>query len=333
MCSNTESTHQDASADERPDAYLTVIVVSFNTRLHTLNCLESVFRETRDVSFEVLVVDNHSSDGSADAIREAFPQVKLYALDENLGFAAANNLAGRRSKGRFLLLLNPDTIVLDRAIENLMRYACEHPGAGILGGRTVFADGSLNPTSCWGAPTTWSLFCNAFCLSTLFRRNAFFDPESLGKWPRDTAREVDIVTGCLLLIEKSLWDSLGGFDEKFFMYGEDADLNMRAKRLGYPSRITPSATVVHLGGASEPVKEDKLVRLLTAQTLLIQSHWAPLQIRIGLRLQLLGVWIRALSSKVLKWLHASELSTEARIWEAVWQRRREWTSAPADPED
>ncbi len=310
--------------DERGLMTASVIVVSFNTKELTLNCLESIHRETSDLPFELIVVDNDSSDGSAEAIREAFPAIQLHALDQNLGFAAANNLAGRHARGRFLVLLNPDTVVRGRAIERIVRYAIDSPESGIVGGRTIFADGSLNPTSCWAAPSLWSLFCQASCLRTLLPQTALFDPESMGKWARDSEREVDVVSGCFLLIPKSLWDELEGFDESYFMYGEDLDLNLRAKRLGYTSRITPEATVVHFGGASEPVKEDKLVRLLTAERRIIRTHWSPMKASIGLALQLLGVAVRATGAVVLSVTASAHAYPDARSWRGVWRRRGEW---------
>src|SRR5204862_7187826 len=117
--------------------------------------------------------------------------------------------------------------------------------------------GAVDPKSCWGAPTLWSLVCFASGLSTLFPRTRLFDPESLGRWPRDTEQEVDIVTGCLLLTRRNVWDELGGFDERFWVYGEDADFCLRAAGRGWRPAITPRATVVHVVGASSASEYDK----------------------------------------------------------------------------
>ncbi len=210
--------------------------MSYNTRELTLDCLRSVYAQTHDVSFEVLVVDNASADGSAQAIAAEFPCIRLFLLHDNRGFAAANNLAGQHATGEWLLLLNPDTVILDRAIDKLLASAKEHsairPQYGIFGGRTLFPDGRLNPTSAWRRPTVWSLLSTASGLSASFRRTAFFNGEAMGGWPCDCVRAVDIVTGCFLLLRRALWERLGGFDLAFFMYGEDADLCLRARRLG-----------------------------------------------------------------------------------------------------
>ena len=208
---------------------LSIIIVSYNTRDITLACLESVYAQTRETSFEVIVLDNASSDGSADAIAGRFPQVRLIRHPINLGFAGGNNLAAKDAAGEFLLLLNPDTVVLNGAIDTLMAFARANPGAGIWGGRTVFADGTLNPTYCWKRQTAWSAFCCGTGLSSLFRGSRVLDPEAMGAWNRDQAPEVDIVSGCFLLITRALWDTLGGFDPAFFMYGEEADMCLRAR--------------------------------------------------------------------------------------------------------
>jgi len=309
---------------------LSILIVSYNTRDMTLACLASVFVQAREVEPRVIVVDNASEDGSADAIAERFPQVELIRLDRNIGFAAANNLAARRAKGEWLLLLNPDTVVLDGAIDRIVRFTAVRPGHGIYGGRTVFADGSLNPTSCWGRMTLWSAFCRASGLSSVFRNSRVFDPESLGCWRRDTVREVDIVTGCFLLIQRELWERLGGFDEAFFMYGEEADLNLRAKKLGARSIICPEATIIHYGGASEPVRTDKVVRLFDCKARLMRKHWSAPAAALGVKC--LGAW--ALHRGALLWLgwaltRSKRMKEGADSWLGVWRARDRWLACSA----
>ncbi len=302
---------------------LSILIVSYNTCAITLACLESVYAETRDLSFEVIAVDNASADESAKAIRERFPGVILHESPTNLGFAAANNLAAQLARGRYLLLLNPDTVVLDGAVQKLHRFALAHPEAGIVGGRTLFADGGLNPTSCRGRPTPWSLLCRGLGLSTLFRGSLLFDPESLGPWRRDSAREVDIVTGCLLWISRALWQELGGFDPAFFMYGEESDLCLRARTRGFRPMITPDATIIHLGGASEPVRTDKMVRLLGALVLLVRRHWPTRSARFGVAMLWLWAATRALGARALP-SALLQRSEGGSAWPEVFARRAEW---------
>ncbi len=307
---------------------LSIIIVSYNTRDITLACLESVYAQTRETSFEVIVLDNASSDGSADAIAGRFPQVRLIRHPINLGFAGGNNLAAKDAAGEFLLLLNPDTVVLNGAIDTLMAFARANPGAGIWGGRTVFADGTLNPTYCWKRQTAWSAFCCGTGLSSLFRGSRVLDPEAMGAWNRDQAPEVDIVSGCFLLITRALWDTLGGFDTAFFMYGEEADMCLRAREHGARPRITTAATIVHLGGASEKVRSDKLVRLLKAKTLLIRRHWSAPAAMFGVAMLTFWPLSRVLAWSLLAPLKGEAGRESAQVWSGVWRRRREWLDQP-----
>jgi len=186
------------------------------------------------------------------------------------------------------------------------------------GGRTLFANGKLNATSCYRRMTVWSLFCQAMGLTSAFRKSALFNPESYGGWPRDTEREVDIVTGCFLLIKHEDWHALGGFNTQYKMYGEDADLSLRARNLGARPRITPDAVIVHHLGASEKVRADKLVRLLNAKTTLIDDHFAAS--KVWLAKKLLSLW--PLSRAILN-LAVGRAET-AKVWYSVWKRSSEW---------
>jgi GT2 family glycosyltransferase len=309
---------------------LSILIVSYNTRELTLECLRSLHRETKSELFETIVVDNRSTDGSADAIAAEFPTIDLVRSDENLGFAGGNNLAAQRAKGRYLLLLNPDTVVLDRAVERLLAFAERVPQAGIWGGRTVFADGRLNPASCWSRPSPWSLFCIATGLAKVFRGSSLFNPEAFGGWDRSTEREVDIVSGCFLLLERSLWEKLGGFDPAFFMYGEEADLCLRARGLGVRPRVTPDATIVHYGGASEKARADKLVRLFKAKRQLFDRHLGPIGRWWCVRMLDLWVVTRLLGGRLGQLLGRGDAAVAT--WSAVRAARSQWTTAVRAPD-
>jgi GT2 family glycosyltransferase len=297
---------------------LSILIVSFNTREMTLACLRSIGRETR-TRCEIIVVDNASTDGSAAAIASEFPDLALLAEIENHGFASANNLAARHATGEYILLLNPDTVVLDGAIDRLMAFAEAHPTARIWGGRTVFADGSLNPASCWKQMTLWNIFCRTSGLTGLFPKSQIFNSEAFGDWDRSTEAQVDIVSGCFLLISRSDWVALSGFDPIFHMYGEEADLCLRAARdLGAVPRVTPDATIVHHGGASERVRVDKMVRLLRAKAELIRRHLPSWQRGAGRFLFRLWPLSRWLANSLAR------RGENAALWREVWARRGEW---------
>ncbi len=313
---------------------VSILIISYNTRDMTLACIQSVIDQTKKVSYEVLIVDNASKDGSADAIAakypaDQFPQIKLIIPEHNLGFAGGNNLAGEQAVGDYILLLNPDTLILDGAVDQVVHFAKQKPKAGIVGGRTFFGDMRLNPNSCHGKPTPWSLLCMGFGLSSIFRRNSLFDPESLGKWPRDTVRTVDAVTGCFLLIQSSLWRQLAGFDLSFFMYSEDTDLCLRARQLEYECVIDPDARLIHYGGQSERIKPDKFVRLFRAKAQLFEKHWNPKFVNFGIKMLEMWAGTRTLATWVQQLIRPG--TREAYLsWREIWRRRREfWPSQPS----
>ena len=304
------------------DPALCVIVVSYNTREMTLACLRSLRDETR-TPHEVIVVDNASSDGSAEAIAAEFPDIRLLAETENHGFARGNNIAARLTGAEYLLLLNPDTVVLDGAVDKLLAFARAHPEAMIWGGRTVFADGTLNPASCWRRMTLWNLFCRTTGLTWLFSRSELFNAEAYGDWQRDTVRPVDLVTGCFFMIPRDFWEELRGFDPAFFLYAEEADLCLRAQARGARPLVTPDATIVHYQSASSPVRADKLVRLLAGKMALINRHFPPWQKPIARALFRSWPATRLLATRGLSLVspaHAAARDT----WREVWRRQAEW---------
>lgn len=309
---------------DAPPPELTVIMVSYNTRDLTLAALRTLFETTRQTPIHVVVLDNASADGSAEAIAAAFPQVELIRSAENLGFARANNVVAAAARTEWLLLLNPDTECHAGAVDNLMDFARETPQAGIWGGRTVFPDGSLNAASCWMRITPWSMFCLVTGLSALFRDSALFNPEAMGGWRRDSVRQVDIVVGCFLLIRKPLWDELGGFDLKYFMYGEEADLCLRAARLGYRPMITPEAEIMHIVGAATKERGDKLASVAKARATLIRDHWPGWQVPLGLGMMWAGAGLRAAAYGLAGAALGGRWRTRGAAHGQVWRARRDW---------
>lgn len=310
---------------------LSIIVVSFNTREMTLECLRSVIQESRGSTFEVLFIDNGSTDGSFKSVQSEFgsdSRFNIIESKENLGFAGANNRMADSARGEYILLLNPDTVVLDEAIEELLQFARKFSENRIWGGRTFFADGSLNPGSCWGPFSVRSEVFAAFGLRALFPKSSFFHPRGYGKWNRDTIREVGVVTGCFLLIKRIDWELLCGFDPEFFMYGEEADLCMRGKKLGMKPILTPDARIIHHGGASEKVPEDKMVRLLDGNIRLFRRHFSKSQFKVIFLALCLGIVMRGNILRIPNWLR---LRSGDNDWCRVWRRRGEWASGRRAP--
>jgi GT2 family glycosyltransferase len=300
---------------------LSIIVVSYNTRDLTLEALRSLKAQTK-TAYELIVVDNASRDGSAEAIAAEFPEAVMMAETENHGFAKANNLAALRARGDYLLLLNPDTVVLDAAVDRLMTFARQYPEARLWGGKTLFGDMSLNTSNCWRKMSLWNILCRTLGFTRLFPRSGLFNGEAYGNWNRDTEKTVDIITGCFLLTRRSTWEQLGGFDLRYVMYGEEADLCLRARKLlGAQPMVTSAAQIIHYGGASETIRTDKMVRLLKAKATLILRHFPSWQRPLGLAL--FAGW--PASRALLVWLLARLGRGKGHsAWIDVWRRRAEW---------
>ncbi len=249
-----------------------IIVVSWNTRDILRDCLRSVYAETRDVSFEVIVIDNASSDGSADMVRREFPQAVLVANPDNRGFAAANNQGIDRATGRYLLLLNPDTIVLEGAIDKAIAFADHQPEAAVVGCRVLNADRTLQ-RSCFKFPSALNLFLLATYLDRLFPRSRFFGRDRMTWWDSNDSRPVDVVSGCFMLVRREAIDQVGKLDESYFIYCEETDWCYRFGRAGWKVLYMPDAEIIHLGGSSSSqVRLPMRLQLSASILLFIKRH-------------------------------------------------------------
>jgi len=296
------------------DGVVSIVMVTYNSADWLDSSIGTIGRGAVDVPYEVIVVDNASADDSVLQLQTRFPDVKLIVNPVNEGFARAVNRGAATAEGDWILLLNPDTEVAEGAIDALVAFAQTNPGHGIYGGRTVTPEGDVDPSSCWGLPSVWSTACFGLGLSTAFKKSLVFDPESLGRWQRDSVREVGFVSGSLLLVPREVWQELGGFDERFFVYGEDADLGARAHALGYRPIVTPNATIVHAVGASS-TRVNKLVLLFAGKATYADTHFHGIGRPVSKVMLQSGVGIRALLSSVSK---------RETGWAGAWQRRREW---------
>lgn len=302
-------------------ADVAIVIVSYNSEDHIGACLDSVFAQRRAVNQQVIVVDNDSRDGTVEFIRNNYPAVELVLPGENLGFAKGVNLGVKHADAEFVLLLNPDTVILDHAVDTIVGFARKQPGHGLYGGRTLRPDGSLEPSSCWGLPSLWSMTLFAFGLTTIAPRNRFLDPESLGNWQRDTVREVGVITGCFLLSPLEVWNQLGGLDERYFMYGEDADLAMRAHQAGYRPVICPDAKLVHEVGGCSDTPVHKTMLLYRGKASLVRFHWKGLSRTLGLFFLATGTGLRAAMSKLRS---SPGPNDSAGRWQTLWREREDW---------
>jgi GT2 family glycosyltransferase len=228
---------------------VSVIIVNWNTRDMLRDCLRSVYEQTQQVSFEIVVIDNASQDGSVDMVRREFPAVVLIPNPENRGFAAANNQGMEVAHGRYVLLLNSDTLVLGEALARTVQFADAHPQAAVVGCRVLNPDRSLQPT-CFLYPSLLNMVLSSTYLYKLWPRSRFFGRERMTWWDRNDVRDVDVVTGCFMLVRREAIDRVGVMDDHYFVYGEETDWCYRFKAAGWRVLFTPDAEIVHFGGAS-----------------------------------------------------------------------------------
>jgi GT2 family glycosyltransferase len=229
---------------------LSIIIVNYNVK-HFLNqCLNSVFKATTNISAEVFVVDNNSTDDSVKMVKEEFSGVILIHNKENVGFSKANNQAIEKSKGEYILLLNPDTVVEEDTFEKCIRFMDLHPDGGGLGIKMIDGNGIFLPESKRGLPTPSVSFYKIFGLSKLFKKSKIFAKYHLGYLKEDETNEIEVLSGAFMWMRKSVLDKIGYLDEAFFMYGEDIDLSYRITQAGYKNYYFPEAKIIHYKGES-----------------------------------------------------------------------------------
>lgn len=228
---------------------VSIILVNYNTRDLTRDCLKSVFEKTSGIDFEVFVVDNASQDGSCEMIEQEFPQVKLIKNDKNLGFGAANNIAIRQSGAKYVFLLNTDTILLNNSVKIFFDYM-EDPqniDAGCCGGNLYNADGT-HQHSYGKLPNVRRIAFSAVGLNFVFKKYYYNKLNTYGKNEENELKEVEYITGADMFLRKSVLDEIGLFDEDFFLYFEETELSFRMNRAGFKSIILPEAKIIHLCG-------------------------------------------------------------------------------------
>lgn len=230
---------------------LSIVIVNWNTREHLRACLSSLFAYPPDEPFEVWVVDNASSDGSAEMVRADSPQARLIANAENIGYGRANNQALRQAEGEFALVLNSDIEVTEGALQALIDFMRQHPEAQAAGGQLVLPDGRIQ-SSCSERLTLWAVFCEQTLLAKAFPRSRLFGSYNLTWWSYDSVREVEQVVGACLMLRRQPDGSLLLFDERYFMYAEDTELCHRIRQAGGRIYYVPYAKFKHhLGASSE----------------------------------------------------------------------------------
>jgi GT2 family glycosyltransferase len=251
---------------------LSIIIVSWNVKDDLLCCLQSIKENSASESFEIIVVDNGSSDGTVDAIKENFPGVIVIANSENRSFSAANNQAIKIAKGQYLFLLNPDTIIHPQSLDNLIKVLDEKPTAGACGPRFIDTDGKTH-SSVGYLPTFRSLLYGKTFFRSLGIFRSHYKKLTANKFNYDRQSEVEQLSGAALMVNRSVINEIGLMDENFFLYYEDVDLCLRIRKAGWKIVYVPDAVITHIGGKStEQVSAKKKLFLYSSALLYFRKH-------------------------------------------------------------
>jgi GT2 family glycosyltransferase len=249
---------------------ISIVIVGWNAKHYLELCLESLATAPPRRRMEILVVDNASSDGSAEMIEARFPYVKLIKSNENLGFAKGNNVAIRQCQGRYIALVNPDVIVFPGCLDALADFLDQNPKVGNVGPRVLNPDMTMQST-CRRSPTIWNNFCSATGLATKFKNSRLFAGEHMFYFPHDRTLPVDVLVGCFSMIRREAFNDVGLLDEDLFMYGDDVDWCRRCWKAGWQVVFFPGAKAIHDGGK---ITAPFPVRFAVAQQKSVLHYWS-----------------------------------------------------------
>lgn len=287
---------------------LSVIIVNYNVQHFLEQCLHSVMKAAQKVETELFVVDNNSVDGSVSMVREKFPNVHLIENKKNTGFSYANNQAIRISKGEYVLLLNPDTVVEEDTFEKVIAFMNSHPDAGGLGVKMLDGKGNFLPESKRGLPTPSVAFYKIFGLSRIFPRSKTFGKYHLGFLDKDQTHEIEILSGAFMLMRKSVLDKVGLLDETFFMYGEDIDLSYRILLGGYKNYYYPGTRIIHYKGESTKKSSVNYVFVFyNAMVIFAKKHFSQNNAKLFSFLINIAIYLRAGTAVAMRFLKRSAL--------------------------
>lgn len=272
---------------------LSVIIVSYQVKYFLEQCLFSVEKALQGIGdTEVIVVDNHSQDGSVEYLQPKFPAIKFLALSDNPGFGAANNLALARAKGEYILFLNPDTILPEDFFHICLSFMSKTPGIGAAGFRMVDGCGRFLKESRRGFPTPWTSFCKLSGLTALFPHSRLLAGYYLGHLPEKQTRPAPILSGACMCVPRKVLEQTGAFDERFFMYAEDIDLSYRIEQKGFTNYYMADTTILHFKGESTRKDAQYIRRFYGAMIQFRQKHFKGFFSRIFNGLLAMAIRIR-----------------------------------------
>ena len=272
---------------------LSVVIVNYNVKYYLEQCLRSACKAVCNVaSAEIIVVDNDSTDGSIEYLKERFPDVVFIASNENLGFACANNLAIKQSKGEYVLLLNPDTIVAESTFADFVEFMDSHPDAGAAGAYMLHADGTFAPESRRGLPTPFVAFCKMSGLTSLFPKSRLLGRYYMQYLDKNEVNQIEIISGAYMFLRRNALEKSGLLDEDFFMYGEDIDLSYRILKSGYKNYFLPSPILHYKGESTNKSSYRYTHTFYQAMQLFFKKNFSHYSILVSLPISL-AIWGRA----------------------------------------
>lgn len=312
---------------------MSVVVVSYNTAAVLRHCLQAIRSVGSEEVAETIVVDNGSHDGSVELVQAEFPEVRIIVNAGNVGFGSASNQGIAAARARYVLLLNSDVLIRPGVPRALASYLERHPTVGIVGPQLVNPDGSLQP-SCFPEPTPLHAFLDMAGLIRLIRVIPALRQRYPRTWAHDCPRAVPWVLGAALAIRRTAFDVVGGFDESFFMYFEETDLCRRLRACGWTTHFTPTAAIVHLGGASTAQQRQAMEwQLFTSMARYYRCHYSSARLMVFIAI-VWGVGLAKLARDGIRLRRARDVGEQTRLREdiATWHRivRGGWAVPPAE---
>jgi GT2 family glycosyltransferase len=286
---------------------LSVIIVNYNVRRFLENALASIFRALEGIDGEVFVVDNASVDGSAEMVKTKFPRVCLIESSENVGFARANNIALRRARGEFMLLINPDTVVQEDTFHVMLKFFRDVPDAGLAGCKILNPDGTFQLPCRRSFPTPWVAFTKIFGLSSLFPKSRLFGRYNLTYLDEEETYRVEALGGAFMMVRREAYEKAGGLDESFFMYGEDLDWCYRISKAGFNVYYVHATKIIHFKGESTKRSDiDEISLFYQAMQLFVRKHFN--RSRAVLFFLNLGIVIRGTAASLARLVRPLQLA-------------------------
>jgi GT2 family glycosyltransferase len=252
---------------------LSIIIVNYNSKMLIEVCLASINKATIPINSEVIVVDNASKDGSNEFLPSKFPSAKYIFNSENLGFSRACNQGFKISSGKYILFLNPDSVLSENSLMDCINFFETHPATGAVGVRMVNTDGVFLKESKRGVPTPAASFYKLFGLAALFPRSKKFAKYYQGHLPENKNNCVEVLSGAFMMIRRDAFEKVNGFDERFFMYGEDIDLSIRIAEAGYKTYYLGKISVTHLKGGSTTYDKKHIKDFYDAMKLFVKKYY------------------------------------------------------------